>query len=206
MSLNKGNRLFPGVLALFTVMVGVAVISSCGSGSSAGKTSATSTSRVYPMFVDANGNGINDYFEKATHQGYGHDFVDLNGDGICDHAQDGSLIWHGPGFVDNNGNGICDYWESGAPMYGQNGGMMFRDLNGNGINDYFEQATHQGYGHSFVDLNGDGICDYAQNGSASTFHGPGFMDSNGNGMWDHWESGGNGWGGMMGQGGMMSKI
>jgi len=216
MSLNKGNRLFPGVLALFAVMAGMALISSCGSGSSAGKTSTTSASRVYPMFVDANGNGINDYFEQATHDSgasakldgavKGHAFIDANGDGICDHAQDGSLTWHGPGFVDNNGNGICDYWESGTSMYGQNGGMMFLDQNGNGINDYFEAATHQGYSHSFVDLNGDGICDYAQNGETSSFHGPGFTDTNGDGICDHWQSGGNGWGGMMGQGGMMSKI
>jgi hypothetical protein len=216
MSHQKSFRLFISVLALCAISVGMAVISSCGSGSSGGKTS-TSTSRVYPMFVDANGNGINDYFEQATHNSgtsakldggvKGHAFIDDNGDGICDRAQDGSLTWHGPGFVDNNGNGICDYWESGTGMYGQNGGMMFRDQNGNGINDYFEQATHQGYGHSFVDLNGDGICDYAQNGETSSFHGPGFTDNNGDGVCDHWQSGGTGWGGMMGQGGgMMSKI
>jgi hypothetical protein len=217
MSHQKGNRFFTGVLAFFAITAGVAFISSCGSGSSAGK---SSTSYVYPMFADANGNGngINDYFEQATHDSgttaktdgavKGHAFVDVNADGICDHAQDGSLTWHGPGFVDDNGNGACDYWESGTMMYGQNGGMMASDQNGNGINDYFEQATHQGYGHDYVDLDGDAVCDYAQNGTASIFHGPGFTDSDGNGMWDMWESGGNGWGGgMMGQGGsMMNRI
>ncbi|MFH2131860.1 MAG: hypothetical protein ABIK68_15915 [bacterium] len=84
---------------------------------------------VYPMVVDENNNGINDYVEKDTHMaevdasvsvaGYSpaanlagqHEFIDTNGDGICDHAQDGSHTWHGPGFVDEDGKGICDYYE-----------------------------------------------------------------------------------------------
>ncbi|MBF0290963.1 MAG: hypothetical protein HQK86_02295 [Nitrospinae bacterium] len=221
MSHQRSNRLFTGVLLLFAVAVGSAFIASCGSGSSASNTSTSSTSstsRTYPMFTDANGNGVNDYFEQATHDSgasarmggvavRGHSFVDNDGDGICDYAQNGTPTWHGPGFVDDNGNGVCDYWENGTPMYGQNGGMMVRDQNGNGVNDYFEQDMHQGYNHDYVDLDGDGICDYAQNGTSSIFHGPGFTDANGDGVCDHWESGGNGWGGMMGQGGsMMNRV
>lgn len=219
MSRQRSNRPFTGFLLFFAITAGSAFLLSCGSGSSADKssTTSTSTSRVYPMFVDANGNGINDYFEQATHDSGtsarmggsavgGHSFADMDGDGICDYAQNGGATWHGPGFVDSNGNGICDYWESGTPMYGQNGGMMMRDQNGNGINDYFEQGAHQGYSHDYVDLDGDGVCDYAQNGTTSIFHGPGFTDTNGDGICDHWQSGGTGWGGMMGQGGMMNKV
>ncbi len=215
MSHQKGSRLFMGVLMFFAITAGAAFISSCGSGSS---TDTSSTSYVYPMFADSNGNGINDYFEESTHNAgttarmsgiatVGHSFMDGDGDGICDHAQNGSLTWHGPGFVDDNDNGICDYWESGTSKYGQNGGMMISDQNGNGLSDYFEQDWHQGYGHDYVDLDGDGVCDYAQNGTTSIFHGPGFTDTDGDGICDNWQSGGNGWGGMMGQGGsMMSKI
>ncbi len=69
-------------------------------------------------FHDENINDINDYFERETHVGNGHDFVDQNGDEICDYAQDGSPTWHGPGFTDSNQNGICDYWEEGGRGHG----------------------------------------------------------------------------------------
>jgi len=72
-------------------------------------------------YQDTNGNQINDYFEKDTHMGNGHDFVDENGDGICDYAQDGSATWHGPGFVDMDHDGTCDYWQNGGRGHG---GMM----------------------------------------------------------------------------------
>lgn len=78
-------------------------------------------------FHDENGNHINDYFERETHMGPGHDFVDQDGDGICDYSQDGSPTWHGPGFTDANQDGICDYWEEGGRGHGRHGmGMGHR--------------------------------------------------------------------------------
>ncbi|MEX0770476.1 MAG: hypothetical protein WD035_07080 [Balneolaceae bacterium] len=169
---------------------------------------------VYPMYLDENNNGINDYVEPSTHDAglmvssksiesqllqdqyfgqRGHNFIDQNEDGICDYAQNGSPTWHGPGFVDDNNNGICDYWDSSLDMHRRHEGMRYLDENGNHINDYFEEGTHLGPGHNFVDQNGDGICDYAQDGRP-TWHGPGFTDGNNNGMSDHWEQGGRGHG------------
>ncbi|WP_340106817.1 hypothetical protein [Rhodohalobacter sp. 8-1] len=168
---------------------------------------------VFPMYIDVNSNGINDYVEQETHEPGpgthsattdlssfpGHSFIDSDNDGICDFAQDGSPTWHGPGFVDDNNNGICDYWDESHPMHSRHEGMRFHDENGNHINDYFEEETHHAKGHNFIDEDEDGICDYAQDGSPS-WHGPGFIDGNRNGMHDHWENGGRGHGGMMGRG------
>lgn len=168
---------------------------------------------VFPMYIDNNRNGINDYMEQETHDpgsdspgatsaagaAPGHSFIDSDEDGICDYAQDGSPTWHGPGFVDNNNNGICDYWDESHPMHSRHEGMRFHDENGNHVNDYFEEATHRSGGHNFIDQDEDGICDFAQDGSPS-WHGPGFIDGNRNGMHDHWERGGRGHGGMRGRG------
>jgi hypothetical protein len=172
---------------------------------------------VFPMYVDDNGNEVNDFVEQETHESGpenttstagllstpggspGHSFIDSNDDGICDFAQDGSPTWHGPGFVDDNDNGICDYWDESHPMHSRHEGMRFHDENGNHVNDYFEEETHRAEDHDFVDEDEDGICDYAQDGSPS-WHGPGFVDRNHNGMSDHWENGGRGHGGMMGRG------
>ena len=168
---------------------------------------------VYPMYIDDNGNGKNDYVEKETHYpgddkpalakrsslvktfSNGHDFIDENQDGICDFAQDGGNIWHGPGFVDNNIDGICDYWESGNAMHNHNRGMRFIDENGNSINDYVERTTHKGGAHNFIDENSDGICDFAQNGGKS-WHGPGYVDTDHDGICDYWQPGHMGYGGM----------
>lgn len=178
-------------------------------------------SEVYPMFVDDNGNGVNDYVEASTHEsgpnngtvhsvgdrpkgpaGPGHAFVDANEDGICDYAQNGSATWHGPGFTDENGNGICDYWDESSPRHHRHEGMQFQDHNGNEINDHFERGTHEGNGHAFVDENGDGICDRAQDGSP-TWHGPNFVDEDGDGRCDYWQAGGRGHGGHRGPHGGM---
>lgn len=178
---------------------------------------------IYPMYVDNNVNGINDYFEEFTHESsqakslptvaqygrhiangsapYHHLYTDLNGDGICDYAQNGSNTWHGPGFIDNDNDGICDYWELKSPIHNRQMGMQYKDENQNQINDYFEQPWHAGYNHDFVDANGDGICDYAQDGS-NAWHGPGFIDDNNDGICDHWQNGGKGYGPRHG-GGMM---
>lgn len=141
--------------------------------------------RVYPVYVDENSNGINDYVEQSTHESgviatsenkdrtlkqgqhfgeRGHNFIDQDGDGICDYAQNGSPTWHGPGFVDDNDNGVCDYWDSSLAMHRRHEGMRFHDENDNNVNDYFEKETHVGPGHNFVDQNGDGICDYWEEG------------------------------------------
>ena len=71
------------------------------------------------MYVDENGNAINDYMERETHNGGAHAFVDENGDDICDLAQDGGNAWHGPGYIDSDNNGICDYWQPGNMGYGR---------------------------------------------------------------------------------------
>ncbi|PAU95083.1 hypothetical protein CK503_02470 [Aliifodinibius salipaludis] len=172
---------------------------------------------VFPMYVDDNGNDINDYVEQETHESGpdiststtgpsstpggapGHSFIDSDDDGICDYAQDGTPTWHSPGFIDDNDNGICDFWDESHPMHSRHDGMRFHDENGNHINDYFEEEPHRSGDHDFIDEKEDGICDYAQDGSPS-WHGPGFIDRNQNGMSDHWENGGRGHGGMMGGG------
>lgn len=180
---------------------------------------------IYPMYVDNNENGVNDYVERTSHDSggaekarlsssknmpeklpmgratAGHAFVDENGDGICDYAQNGSVTWHGPGFVDENGNGICDYWDESSPRHHRHDGMQLQDHNQNRINDFFEEGTYRGPTHSFVDENGDGICDRAQDGSP-TWHGPNFVDEDSNGRPDHWDPGGRGHGGHHRGGGM----
>jgi len=199
-------------LAAF-LAIGLALMPACGSSTTTA--ADTSTSAIYPMFLDDNNDGINDYYQSATHDpgsagarmsgigGAAHDFVDNDGDGICDYAQNGSPTWHGPGWVDADNNGVCDYWQESHAQYGMNGGMTYRDMNLNGINDYMELFAHQGYGHDYVDLDGDGICDYAQNGETQGWHGPNWVDDDGNGMADYWQAGGRGHGGMMGGGSPM---
>lgn len=193
----------------FVLITAFLLLNSCGSTDSQHEEDT-----VYPMFVDVNSNGINDYVEQLTHESgsittsksndrtsnqdqhfgeHGHDFIDQDSDGICDYAQNGSPTWHGPGFVDDNNNGICDYWDTSHAMHRRHEGMRFHDENSNKINDYFERETHRGPSHNFVDQNGDGICDYAQDGSP-TWHGPGFTDANQNGICDYWEEGGRGHG------------
>lgn len=182
---------------------------------------------IYPMYVDDDGNGVNDYVESSSHESggadkarssvsengpeempvgpapAGHGFADENGDGICDYAQNGSATWHGPGYTDENGNGICDYWDEASPRHHRHHGMRFQDHDDNHINDHIEEGTHWGPAHSFVDENDDGICDRAQDGSP-TWHGPNFVDEDDDGRCDYWQPGGRGHGGRHhgGRGGM----
>ncbi len=200
----------------FVIFLGLAAITFSGcSGSSDSDSSGSSTAvGIYPMYLDNNANGRNDYMESGTHVSgavakssifrllfgvkealadtgfYNHSFADGNGDGICDYAQNGSNTWHGPGFIDENGNGACDYWEAGSQQYNRNGGIRYQDQNSNRINDYYESSWHYN-DHGFADGNGDGICDYAQNGS-NLWHGPGFIDGDSNGVCDYWQAGGSG--------------
>ena len=176
--------------------LGLGFMAACSHSNSSTGSSGEGTD-IYPMYVDANLDGVNDYVQAATHDpgtSGAHSFVDANRDGICDRAEDGSATWHGPGFVDTNGNGTCDRWESGMSMSGQPGDMQFRDKNGNRTNDYAESPWHGQPGHAFIDADADGICDRAEDGSPS-WHGPGFVDTNGDGTCDYWQSGGMGYGG-----------
>ena len=203
----------------FVILLGLAAVTFAGCGGSSDSDSSGSSAAVgvYPMYLDNNANGINDYVESGTHFSgqaiadasilhrllgvkdvfaatglYNHAFADGNADGICDYAQDGSNTWHGPGFIDENGNGTCDYWEPGSQQHNHNGGIHYLDQNGNQINDYCEHPWHDN-NHAFTDGNADGICDHAQNGS-NTWHGPGFIDRDSNGVCDHWQVGGSGHG------------
>jgi len=203
------------IILIVVILFSILFLNDCS------KTVNQNRSDIYPMYVDNNTNGINDYFEAFDHNTtappkiasisqnghmmygpapYNHPFTDDNGDGICDYAQNGSNTWHGPGFLDSDNDGYCDYWEANSPMHNRQGGMYYRDENNNQINDYMEKEWHEGYTHEFTDNNGDGICDYAQDGS-DTWHGPGFVDTNNDGICDYWEDGGRGHGphnGMMG--------
>lgn len=164
---------------------------------------ACSPLRVYPAFYDADGNGINDYYEArghpvesggtsegATPDDHGpHLFVDENGDGVCDRAQDGSPTWHGPGYRDDNNDGMPDDWDYYHDNYGATNGMLYIDKSDDGINDWVQPSGHDGHNHHFVDENNDGVCDKAQDGTAKVWHGPNYKDKNNNGICDHWEEG-----------------
>jgi hypothetical protein len=109
-----------------------------GTGCDLAGDESVSHTDIYPMYIDNNGNGTNDYVEMSSHDGgaadkvrspsadgmpsgsasAGHAFVDENGDGICDYAQNGSATWHGPGFVDEDGDGRPDYWQPGGRGHG----------------------------------------------------------------------------------------
>ena len=212
------------VAALLTAVAALFPITGCDLLES--ESDANETELVYPMYVDANENGVNDYVEEPTHEPGseagkrasmpngavsdgpappGHAFMDENGDGICDFAQNGSATWHGPGFVDEDGDGICDYWDEDAARHGRHRGLRFRDEDDNDVNDYVERPAHRSPTHEFVDEDGDGICDLAQDGSP-TWHGPGYVDENGNGRYDHWEPGGRGHGGPQGGHGRMGGM
>ena len=151
---------------------------------------ASEEASVFPMYIDDNGNGINDYVEKTTH------FSGADGPALSKRRGETATYPDGHDFTDENGDGICDYWESGNMMHNRNNGMRFIDENHNAINDYVERSTHNGGGHDFIDENGDGICDFAQDGSSS-WHGPGYTDTDHNGVCDAWQPGHMGYGGMM---------
>jgi hypothetical protein len=131
-------------------------------------------SAAYPMFLDNNNNGINDYMEKDTHFS----------------VSDGNGIWKYEGIA---------YYTMAAQSSRHSDDSHHGTVQTTVSNDTVQQATvsdsysvtmHQGTGshnHAFTDLNGDGVCDYGQNGSG-TWHGPGFTDANNNGLCDYWDS------------------
>ncbi|OQY59105.1 MAG: hypothetical protein B6245_08360 [Desulfobacteraceae bacterium 4572_88] len=184
-----------------------------------------SVTAVYPMWLDNNTNGINDYVEFETH---------FSGSGNNSRSQrivDESGSHHGGGYA----------LETGAGFYNHG----FTDLNGDSICDYAQNGTGTWHGPGFVDTDNDEICDYwdadaplysrnegiwfeDQDGNmindffeaqwhqgnghgftdldgdgicdyaqdgSKTWHGPGFTDYDKNGIADHWQTGGRGHGG-----------
>lgn len=141
---SRASRTGTGVLIPYLrgtvlVVVMLLVIAACDFLSS--EPEGETDEAVFPVYVDDDGNGVNDYVEASGHTdsfgkarpasahgpphgpaSAGHAFNDENGDGICDYAQNGSATWHGPGFVDENGDGRCDYWEPGGRGHGSHGG------------------------------------------------------------------------------------
>lgn len=204
---------FPGRGRAMNTVLGIAsafIVLMFACGDSATSPSGESDSGpVYPMFVDGDADGVNDYVERDTHDPgpataritsrsavsgtalLGHGFVDGDGDGICDYAQNGSDTWHGPGYSDADGDGICDCWDEDSPCTGDHLHLRYRDRDRNRVNDTVQAQDHEGGGHGYVDADGDGICDCAQDGSAC-WHGPGYVDADGDGVCDHWEPGGRG--------------
>lgn len=172
---------------------------------------------VLPMFVDADGDGVNDYIERTTHDPgpatarisarsaasgtalLGHGFVDRDGDGICDYAQNGSNTWHGPGYSDADGDGICDCWDEDSPCTGDHLHLQYRDRDRDRIGDSYQEQYHERERHRFRDRERDGVCDCAQDGS-NCWHGPGYVDADGDGVCDHWQAGGRGYGQSRGNG------
>lgn len=123
---NDGQRC--GRLFYVLAMLGLFITACGGSTTSSDQvTPAAVDQHGYAVYVDTNGNGVNDYLEQAPYHDPGagappHAFVDVNGDGICDYAQNGSQSWHGPGYSDANGDGICDHWQQGGPQSPQSPG------------------------------------------------------------------------------------
>ena len=195
------------------VVVLLSLVLAC-SDSTTSPSGESDTGPVYPMFIDGDRNGINDYFESDTHDSgpatarissrsavtgvalLGHAFVDADGDGICDYSQNGSNTWHGPGYSDADGDGICDCWDEDSPCSGDHLHLRYQDRDRNRINDSYQAQYHEGE-HGYEDADGDGVCDCAQDGS-SCWHGPGYVDADGDGVCDHWEPGGRGDGQMHG--------
>ena len=70
-------------------------------------------------FVDADSDGVCDYFGTGRGQGLGNGagFVDEDGDGVCDYfgtgRGNGQRRGNGAGFVDEDGDGVCDYFGTG---------------------------------------------------------------------------------------------
>ena len=64
-------------------------------------------------FVDADGDGICDYWAGGLGAGMGLGFVDADGDGVCDYYAGRLAAGIGLGFVDADGDGICDYYAGG---------------------------------------------------------------------------------------------
>lgn len=109
-------------------------------------------------YVDANGDGVCDYYS-----GYGcrsNHFTDTDGNGVCDYYENGCQAH----YVDADGNGICDYHEYGCQSH-------FVDANGNGVCDYHESAQGQGVNQGTGQGVGQGTAQGAGTGGHHGRHG-----------------------------------
>ena len=137
-------------------------------------------SAAYPMFLDDNNNGINDYIEKDTH----FSVSDGNGiwkyENIAYYAMAAQSSRHSDSHHDANGTVQQTTVSNGTTQQAAVSNDAVQ------LNGMIQQGTGL-HNHAFADLNGDGVCDYGQNGSG-TWHGPGFTDANNNGLCDYWDS------------------
>ena len=123
-----------------------------------------------PVFVDNDGDGVNDAFRDSDGDGvndvtgktYHHrfEFRDGNGDGVNDL------------FIDANGDGVNDLIGSANFKPGNPGYLHYIDYDDDGVNDVTGEAMRGPSSHAFVDEDGDGINDAAMPG----------MQGRGNGM------------------------
>jgi hypothetical protein len=95
------------ILAFAVLLVG-SVTASAQTARKPAATTQAGTS-VGPNFVDANGDGICDYYQSGTRRGRMSAAGAGNGPG---NGTGNRGV--GPNFVDANGDGICDHFQSGA--------------------------------------------------------------------------------------------
>lgn len=131
------------VVAALVVTMGAGSVFAMGGHHSGWRNvnASTTTSTGY-RYVDANGDGVCDWYGTGHSCGMG--FVDADGDGVCDYCGNG--YGAGYGYVDANGDGVCDNYGTGS-CYGA------------------------GCGYGYVDANGDGVCDYYGTGVGGGHHG-----------------------------------
>ena len=139
-------------------------------GFTPGQDQNDSDSAVYPMFVDDNGNGINDYLERDTH---------FSGS----ESSTSSRSSREP-VMQSNGSGYA--LQQGIALYGH----AFTDLNGDGVCDYGQNGSGTWHGPGFTDGDGNGVCDYwdADSSLYNHHHGMFFQDQNLNMTNDYYES------------------
>jgi len=106
---------------------------------------------VNDFFMDANGDGIEDFIAMPYAHGFG--WIDDNSDGKNDH------------FIDADGDGINDLSSGiyGHMTYGYGFQGTHHDANGDGIDDASGLPYRQCFG--WVDSNGDGINDVFRDGN-----------------------------------------
>ncbi len=158
-------------------------------------------SDVYPMLVDNDNNGINDYVEETTHFS-----------GTASGRSSGN---HGDVELRHGTQPDNQYWVQEAGLYNH----AFTDLNEDGICDYSQNGSNTWHGPGFMDEDSDGVCDYWDDDAPKynmhegvRFHdqdgnmvndayeaqwhlgnGHGFTDADGDGICDYAQDGGTAW-------------
>lgn len=156
-----------------------------------------------PGYVDENGDGVCDRFQKGQpplggqgrgYRGRGPGYVDQNNDGICDRYQQGlppvggqgrgfrgRFAGRGPGYVDQNGDGVCDRFQKGQPPVGGQGrGYAARGWGrGYGYGRGAAGSYQPGYGYGRGYGRGRGM-----GGGRFAGRGPGYVDQNSDGVCD----------------------